>query len=358
MPLIEVPYSFKVEGAPKGKRKIETYSFAGRMAVQLAGPTGAEAPIVLRRHRGMPGDPASPPPRDYRFFDGRLFSPFLVGRDDDAGVPLAADEMLEAVRTGVGCGRNPLYDGTDSLFRRPPLQEGDEVRRTMKIDRSWQDEVAAEIARRAHDLILVDGIVYRHFPGIEPIYEIVPDAAWVQDEGVILTGTVKTVPVARYADEPAEIDVRRHFRVDQLPEALVACSAANGRFKDWDADDPASFVHVVGEFVEVLDPSVLTFRPSQGPRLLKFAHSLVADHADGLAEKPVGFMVAYAGLRDALNLGAGAAEVAPLVRAFADQMDRTRGRDASKVSHIVGEVDAFELSPEDEPAASPAVRAA
>lgn len=358
MPLVEVAFTFKVAGAPKGKRKIEDFSFAGRMAVQIADPTDAEAPVALRRHRGKPGDPASPAPHDYRFFDGRLFSPYLVGHDEDAGTPLAATEMMQVLRAGNGGNRNPLYDGTDSLFRRAPLQEGDEIRRTMKIDRSWEDEVAAEIARRAHDLILVDGMVYRHFPGIEPIYAIVPDAEWNHDEGVILTATVKTVPVARYADDPAEIDVRRNFRVDQLPEALVACSAASDRFKDWDADDPASFVHVVGEFVEVLDPSVLTFRPSQGPRLLKFARSLVADHADGLAEKPVGFMVAYAGLRDALNLGAGAAEVAPLVRAFADQLDRTCGRDASKVSHILGEVDAFELSPQDEPSASPAVRAA
>lgn len=357
MPLVEVPFSYKVSGAPQGRRKVQDFSFVGRMAVQVAAPTDAEAPVVLRRHRGMPGAPASSPPRDYRYFDGRLFVSLLVGQDD-AGVPLTAGEMLEAIRVGTGCGRNPLYDGTESLFRRAPLQEGDELRRTMKVDRSWEGEVAAEIARRAQDLILVDGIVYRHSPGIEPIYEIVPDATWDQDAGVLLTGTVKTVPVARYADEPSEIDVRRHFRVDQLPEALLACSAANDRFRDWDADDPASFVDVLGEFVEVLDPSVLAFRPSQGPRLLKFARALVEDHAAYLAQQPVGVMVAYAGLRDALNLQAEAAQVAPLVRAFADEMDRAPGRDAIKVSRILGEVDAFELAPEDEMGVSPSLRAA
>ena len=357
MPLVEVPFNYKVSGAPKGKRKLEDYSFAGRMAVQIDGPTDAEAPVVLRRHRGVPGASASPPARDYRYYDGRLFSGYLVARDEAFGLPMTVDELLEVIRAGTGCGRNPLYDGVDNLFRRP-LREDEEIRRTMKIDRSWEDEVASEIARRARDLILVDGIVYRHFPGIEPIYEIVPEAALDRDEGVILAGTVHTVPVGQYADDPAEIDVRRHFRVDQLAETLVACSAANDRFKDWDSDDPTTFVHVVGEYVEVLDPSALAFRPSQGPKLLKFARSLVTDHAAGLAGKPVGFMVAYAGIRDALSRKAGAAEVAPLVRAFAEEMDRTPGRSPGLVSHVVGEVDAFELSPEDEPAAAPVARAA
>ena len=360
MPIVEVPYSFKVEGAPKGKRKIEKYSFAGRVAVQIAEPSDAEAPVVLRRHNPHAGaregrrEPVEP--LDLRFHDGRLFEPFIVYLGSTPGKPLTVDEMLGAVRNGAG-GRNPLYDGTDSLFRRSPLAEDDETRRTMKIHRSWEEEATAEIVRNAHDLMLVDGIVYQHRPGLEPIYEIQPDADW-HEGAVRFLGTVATRAVSDFAERIDEIDVRRHFRVDQLPEALMACSAANELFTEWDDEDPRTFAKVLPGWVEVVDPTVLAFRPDQGPKLLKTARKLVADHGEGLAEKPVGFMIAYAGLRDVLHSDAPAAEAAPLMREFATQLGRIEGPDASEVRHIIGEVETFELAPTIEPAHAPALRVA
>jgi hypothetical protein len=361
MPIVEVPYSFKVEGAPKGKRKIEKYAFAGKVTVQIAAPSGEEAPVVLRRHnpnaRDRDGRRSADGPQDLRLHEGRLFEPFIVHFGNMPGRPLAVDEMLGAVRIGVGGGNNPLYDGTESLFRKAPLAEDDEVRRTMKIDRSWEEETTAEIVRNAHDLILVDGVVYQHRPGLEPIYEIKPDADWHEGQ-VRLTGTVLTKAVSDFAGKLDEIDVRRHFRVDQLSEALMACSAANELFTDWDDEDPRTFAKVLPGWVEVVDPTVLAFRPDQGPKLLKTAHKLVADHGEGLAERPVGFMVAYAGLRDALHENASPATAAPLMREFAVQLGRFKGPDANEVRHIFGEVETFELAPTVEPAHAPALRVA
>lgn len=361
MPIVEVPFSFQVEGAPKGKRKIEKYSFAGKVVVQVAAPSGEEAPVVLRRHNPEAEDRHGrlPPigPLDLRLHDGRLFEPVIVHYAGDPGRPLAAEEMLGAVRNGIGGGDNPLYDGTASLFRKAPLAEDDATRRTMKIDRSEEEEATAEIVRKARDLILVDGVVYRHRPGLEPIYEIQPNADW-HDGEVRLIGTVATRAAADFAGKPQEIDVRRHFRVDQLSEALMACSAANELFTDWDEEDPRTFENVLPGWVEVFDPTVLAFRPDQGPKLLATARKLVADHGDGLAEKPVGFMVAFAGLRDALQGNATAADAANLMREFAVQLGRVWGPDNHLVRNIVGEVETFELAPTVEPAPAPAPRAA
>lgn len=361
MPIVEVPFVFKVEGAPKGKRKIEKYAFAGKVAVQLAEPSGEEAPVVLRRHNPDAGDRDGrrPPvgPLDLRLHEDRLFEPFIVHFASEPGRPLAVDEMLGAVGNGIGGGNNPLYDGTESLFWKSPLAEDNEIRRTMKIDRSWEEEATAEIVRKARDLILVDGLVYRHRPGLEPIYEIQPNADW-HEGAVRFIGTVATKAVSDFTGRLDEIDVRRHFRVDQLPEALMACAAANELFTEWDDEDPQTFARVLPGWVEVVDPTVLAFRPDQGPKLLKTAHKLVADHGEGLAEKPVGFMIAYAGLRDALHENVHAATAAPLMREFAEQLGRIKGPDASDVRHIVGEVETFELAPTVEPAHAPAPRAA
>lgn len=360
MPIVEVPFVFKVEGAPKGKRKIDKYAFAGRVAVQLAEPSAEEAPVVLRRHNpdaGAEGRRTPTGPLDLRLHEDRLFEPFIVHFAGAPGRPLAVDEMLVAVRNGAGGGDNPLYDGTERLFWKNPLSEDDEIRRTMKIDRSWEEEATAEIVRKARDLILVDGVVYRHRAGLEPIYEIRPNADWHEGQ-VRFIGTVATVAASDFAGKLDEIDVRRHFRVDQLSEALMACSAANELFTDWDDEDPRTFAAVLPGWVEVFDPTVLAFRPDQGPKLLKTARQLVADHGDRLATKPVGFMIAYAGLRDALRDDASAVVAAPLMRAFAEQLGRIEGPDASKVRFIVGEVETFELAPTVEPAHAPAPRAA
>lgn len=361
MPIVEVPYSFKVEGAPKGKRKIEKYSFAGRVVVHIAAPSGDEAPVVLRRHNPQAGerDGRRPPvgPLDLRYHEGRLFEPYIVHFASEPGRPLSIDEMLGAVRNGSGGGGNPLYDGTESLFRKSPLAEDDPTRRTMKIERSWEEETTAEIVRSARDLILVDGIVYQHRPGLEPIYEINPHADW-HDGAVRFLGTISTKATSDFAARIDEIDVRRHFRVDQLPEVLMACAAANELFTDWDDEDPRTFAKVLPGWVEVVDPTVLAFRPDQGPKLLKTARKLIADHGDGLAEKPVEFMVAYAGLRDALHDDVHASVAAPLMREFANQLGRVKGPDASEVRNIVGEVETFELAPTVEPAHAPAPRVA
>jgi hypothetical protein len=360
MTILHVPHSYKVAGALKGKRKIESWAFAGSIAVQIATPSPDEAPVALRLHRppsgGSYGKPLRPnAPLDYRFFDGRLYAPYLVGLEEGSETPLAVSDMLEAVRIGSGGQGSPLFDGVQSLFMRSPLAEDDERRRTMKIDRSWEGEVAAEIAARARDLILVDGLVFQHRPGLEPVYEIYPEGAWI--EGVFRhTGTIKTRSVADFADKPETIDVRRHFRVDQIAEALMACSKWNEFLTDWDPEDPATFGQVVECRVEILDPSVLAFRPDQGPKLLSCAGKIVAQHGEALAEKPVGFMIAYAGIRDALHAKVPAHEIAPLMREFAEQFARVADPDHHDVRAILGEVETFEMAPAVEPAAAPAAR--
>lgn len=361
MTILQVPHSYKVAGALKGKRKIENWAFAGSVAVQIATPTADEAPVALRLHRppsgGSYGKPLRPnAPLDYRFFDGRLYAPYLVGLEEGSETPLAVADMLEAVRVGTGGQGSPLFDGVQSLFMRSPLAEDDERRRTMKIDQSWEGEVAAEIAARARDLILVDGLVFQHRPGLEPVYQIEPDAAMIDGE-VRYTGTILTRSVADFEAAPHEIDVRRHFRVDQIAEALMACSAWNYRLTDWDPEDPETFAHVIERRVEILDPTVLAFRPDQGPKLLSRAHKIVADHGDALAEKPVGFMIAYAGLRDALHASAPAHDVAPLMREFADQAARVHGPEHVEVRNILNEVETFEMAPAVEPVPAPAARA-
>ncbi len=82
--------------------------------------------------------------------------------------------------------------------------------------------------------------------------------------------------------------------------------------------------------VEILDPSVLAFRPDQGPKLLSRGAQDRRRSRGALAEKPVGFMIAYAGLRDALHASAPAHDVAPLMREFADQAARVHGPSTSK----------------------------
>lgn len=350
--MVEVPFHYAAVVVPKGKRKAVEVHLESSVAVDVAGTTAEEAPVVLRWHRRTKGDAEGHPPIDYRRSGDSLFTPVFLSHAREPDRPGRFDEMVEAVREGVTGRDNPLFAGECSGFRRRP-----EDPRTVEdlpgaVFRSTQEQaVAAEIRSLAADLLVVDGFLFRRARNAEPVYELRPYSWYDRAQGRQVSGCYVDTKTLGSID-PAERDVRRHFRVDQIAEVLSAAEAHGAIDDGWDHDVPGTYARVISEPVEILDPSALVYRPDQAPALLRFADGIVKYDKDAIAEATRGQMLAYADLRDALKEGACAARVCDLLEAYAAALTPKRENDefwfqhvADRRAEIAAEIETYRLAP-------------
>lgn len=350
--IVDVPFHYAAVVTPKGKRKPVEVHLASSVVVDVAGTTAGEAPVVLRWHRKARGDSEGNPPIEYRRSGDALFTPVFISHAREPDKPGRFDEMVEAVREGVSGHDNPLFAGECSGFRRRPEDPRTAEDLPGAVFHSTQEEaVAAEIRALAADLLVVDGFVFRRARDAEPIYELRPYSWYDHAQGRQVGGCyVNTRTLGAVA--PEERDVRRHFRVDQIAEVLSAAEAHGATDDGWDHDVPETYARVVSEPVEILDPSVLAYRPDQGPALLKYAAGIVQFDKSDIADAPRGQMLAYADLRDALGQGAPAGDVCDLLGAYAAALAPKREEDGFWLQHaaerraeIAAEIETYRLAP-------------
>jgi hypothetical protein len=350
--IVEVPFHYAAVVVPKGKRKAVEVHLASSVAVDVAGATAEEAPVVLRWHRRTKGDAEGHPPIDYRRSGDSLFTPVFLSHAREPDKPCRFDEMLEAVREGGSGQDNPLFAGECSGFHRRPEDPRTAEDLPGAVFRSTQEQAAAaEIRALAADLLVVDGLLFRRARNAEPIYELHPFSWYDRVQGrQVRSCYVNTKTLG--ATAPAERDVRTHFRVDQIAEVLSAAESHGATDDGWDHDDPATYARVISEPVEILDPSALVYRPDQAPALLRFADGIVKYDKDAIAEATRGQMLAYADLRDALKEGACADRVCDLLEAYAAALTPKRENDefwfqhvADRRAEIAAEIETYRLAP-------------
>lgn len=356
--IVEVPYAYSVDVVPKGKRKPIEMDLMSSVAVEVSIVPGEEAPVVLRWHRsGRSGDDANPP-IDYRRVGDALFVPVFESHAREPDRQVGLDEMIQNVGDGRAYASNPLFAGEEFGFGEKRAVAADFP--GAAFSNSKEDAVAAAIRRRAADLVSIDGAVFIRAENAEPIYELQHHHWYDRGAGVERSSCyVNTRELGSI--EPAERDLRKHFRVDQLAEVLSAAEAGGASIEGWDTDRPETFRRALKEHVEVVDPTALVYRPDQGPQLLAFAKGQVLRDKDEIADAPREQMMAYADLRDALKADLAADGVCSLLEAYAAVMRPKRDGDdfwerivAERQADIAEEIATFRLAPLPEPAlASP-----
>lgn len=332
--IVEVPFVYAASVTPKGKRKRIDVHLTSSVVVDVVGTTAEEAPVALRWHRPTQDVTEGQPPIEYRRRGDDLFTPVFHTCAREPDRPVSFDAMVEAVREGWRGRDNPLFAGVEHGFHRRP----DDPRTVQDLPgavfhSTQEQEIAAAIRNLAADLLVVGDQVFRRARDAEPIYELHPYSWYDPAQGRKVSGCyVDTKTLGSIAPEAR--DVRRHFRVDQIPEVLSAAEAQGAVDDGWDYDNPGTYAQVISEPVEILDPSALAYRPDQGPILLKFAAGIVQFDKDEIAEATRGQMLAYADLRDALREGATSGKVCDLLEAYAAALTPKREDDEFWLRHV------------------------
>ncbi|GJD87698.1 hypothetical protein BHAOGJBA_1203 [Methylobacterium hispanicum] len=350
--IVEVPFVYEASVTPRGKRKPVDLHLGSSVVVDVAGVTAEQAPVVLRWHRRSADGDEGRPPIEYRRSGDALFTPVFVSHAREPDRPVAFDEMVEAARAGHSGRDNPLFAGEGYGYRsRPDDPKTAEDLPGAAFHSSQEQAVAAEIREKAAGLLVVDGLVFRRARDAEPIYELHPYTWYDRAQGHQMRSCYVDTKVLG-AIAPADRDVRRHFRVDQIAEVLSAAQAHGAVDAGWDHDDPKTYSQVVAEPVEILDPSALAYRPDQGPAFLKFAAQILESDKGDIAGAPRGQMIAYADLRDAMRGGARAGKVCDLLQAYAATLAPKREDDgfwaehvAERKADIATEIETFRLAP-------------
>ena len=334
--ILEVPFAYDLKGKRKGQRNDREYIRETTLSVKIPCPDDAEAPVALVWHRrGAWDDKVQHPPRDFRLFDGRLYRPIdRETRYDQPDRQVGVDALLEAVANREDGYENPLAGGARKSHwdYETKLKGALELGNALIVSSSQEDEVAAQIRRKADELIFVDGKVYRE--ASEPMY-VIKHGHFAHRIGA------EIVPL-HSIEGPKDVAV--HFRADQLPEVLEAIAGKFGRRElEFDAEDPASFREYVPDWIEVREgfAHVLTYRHDQTPQLLAAAAEAVAYVGKHLADKPIPVLVAYGELRDALIASEPGASIADR----ADRLCNALDSESWEGKKLRKEVEKFRVAP-------------
>lgn len=341
--ILEVPFAYDLKGKKKGQRNDREYVRETSVAVRIACPDDAEAPVALVWHRrGAYDDSVQDPPREFRLHEGRLYRP--IDKETPYGQPddqVGVSALVAAVAEGEeGCENPFAYGARKSHWDyRDKLKAATELGDALIVSSSQEEEVAAKIRREAESHIFVGGKVYRE--ASEPMY-VVKHGHFQHRLGAEIVSLNRI-------EGPKDVAV--HFRADQLPEVLETIAGRFGRRElEFDAEDPASFREYVPDWIEVREgfAHVLTYRHDQTPQLLAAAAETVAYLGKYLADKPIPVLVAYGELRDALAANEPGASIADRSAKLCDALDP----ESWEGKKLRKEVEKFHVAPvSDAPAA-------
>jgi hypothetical protein len=334
--ILEIPFAYDLKGKKKGQRNDRDYIRETSLAVRIACPDDAEAPVALVWHRrGAYDDSVRNPPRDFRLHEGRLYRP--IDKETPYGEPdaqVGVDALVAAVAEGEEGCENPFRHGARKSHwdYREKLKNATELGAALIVSSSQEEEVAAKIRREAERHIFVGGKVYRE--ASEPMY-MVKTGHFMHRIGA---------EIVSLASIEGPKDVAVHFRADQLPEVLETIAGRFGRRElEFDAEDPASFREYVPDWIEVRDgfAHVLTYRHDQTPQLLAAAGRAVEQLGKHLAHQPIAVLVAYGELRDGLLAGEPGSTIAERGEKLSDALDPQ----AWEGRKLREEVDKFRIAP-------------
>lgn len=334
--ILDVPFAYNLKGMKKGQRKDREFIRETSISVKIPCPTDAEAPVALVCHRrGRWDDSVRHPVRDYRVHESRLYRPIDVEAGyDKPDRQVSVDALAAAVAA--------RQEGSDNLLEfgarrgwwdyKDKLKAAAELGDALIVSSSEEEQVAAQIRRKAEELIFVDGKVYRETA--EPMY-VVKSGHFEHRIGAEITDLDRI-------EGPKDVAV--HFRADQLPEVLEAIAARFGRRElQFDAERPATFKAYVPDWIEVREgfEHVLTYRHDQTPQFLAAVDRAVTAVGKHLADQPIPVLLAYGELRDGYRAEAHASDLADLAGTLCDAL----GEDVFDARQLREELEKYRIAP-------------
>jgi hypothetical protein len=300
--IVEVPFVYERRAREPGKRKYVPMKLRSVASVRLGEIARDAFPVAIAMDRWDAAAGAYRHDAQYRVHDGALHVA-LLGYGPARHTPQATLEAMLA-HIAKGC-RTDLSRG---LPQHEPTFRDPAVEATLHLDPDDpgdRDELAAEIARNAAATLVCEGALWRRIHD-EPLLVAIPAD---RVNGPMLDVRFRSTLMAR-----GPLDCARHFRVDQLAEGLLAL----GIDADFDLDAPETFAAYVPILPRIEMPEMVRYRHDQGPALVAAAKRAKEALQSELHAMPTPVLVAWAALRDDLEVGADPSHVAESFARFTD----------------------------------------
>lgn len=358
--LLSVSYAYPMRGRRPRQRHDRAYYVSDQVMVRCAAPDEHEAPVVLRWHQasalGTRPDPEAAVV-EFRLYGGQLYrtmvrkEPWLETDrkvlTPHAAVALAADrEHPHNVFLG-GAGEFGEFGGSRNreILDVTPAEEVEDV----IVTSSGRDEVLAAIhAFAGRTLWIGNEVLVRSG---EPVYVL--EEAWGERTRRVKVRTTDDFGSPSDPDYPCAEQI---VRVDAIHDVLFAASRGQG---DYDPDDSATFRHILPGYVEVLDPSILSYVHDQTPVFRHRLRQAVDTMCERLHREPVAVITAWALLRDAARNEAGdPGTLAEAARGYIEAVQGAYPSNGSRLNWraetVARELEYWEYAPVPEPEPPPA----
>jgi hypothetical protein len=316
---LSVPFTYRAEVLMPRCRNAEPKTFGERIEVEIQDVSGSEAPVAVRwahTFEGRVRNPETPIIRETRWFDGNHFRPVFDAEYGFETKSVSRSTLIEACAAGTQLGNALPFSFEDDL-KKVISGEMKSIGETQirKIITSERDKVANNVTKRAADMLLIDGEVWRKCH--EPIYYI--------HQGIGILVSLREADGMRQSPE-------RQFRIDRLDDAMEHFNL-DGRW--------------LLERADLLVPDSVRF-DDEVPAMLSFSSRVVDRFRDAsLHNKSTGFLLTWGRLRDAVE----AAQADPTPDNMSELTSRltdlhTKGEEVSYQSNdIKAALDRWSLRP-------------
>lgn len=302
--IVEVPFVYERPARETGKRKFVPMNLRASTSVRL-GEIAADAfPVAITFVQRDPADRVYRNETSIRMLDDSLYVPVL-------GYPGGAIQATaKAMQSHIAKGcRSDLSRGLPQL---EPTWRDPQDEASLQFDpqdHGNREKLAATIAANAAATVVCDGALWRRIDD-EPL--LVATAADRFNPPMVLWKWRKELL------REGPLDCERHFRLDQIAEAMLAL----GVDVEFDLDAPETLYDHVVMLPKVVIPEAIRYRHDQGPALAAAATKAVHSLQNDLNTLPTEALLAWGNLRDAVADMIDAARLADAFASYADAIQR------------------------------------
>jgi hypothetical protein len=277
---LKVPLRYQAEVLKPRCRNSEPMIFGEWLEVEVEEVSASDAPVAVRwiadasRHLRLTqasADMREPVVKETRWWEDSHYRPVFDVEDRAETNAFTRSTLIEACANGIPLAfALPMHNDHDIKAvvagELRPIADF----QFRKIENSTRDRAIADVTKRAADLLIINGEVWRKCA--EPIY--------VVKQGV---GLIVHIP----SDNEDWIDPERQFRIDRLDDAI----------DHFDIDE-----RWIRHRADVIFPDAIRF-DDETPAMICACRKVV-DRFRGtsLDKKPTEFLIAWAVLRDAVEL--------------------------------------------------------
>lgn len=318
--IIEVPFVYSRRARQPGKRKFQPTFLRGSTHVRIEEVAAEDFPVAIELMTRDRQTGEYRTAEEIRTLGDVLYPPMLgYGGERHATVENLTAHHARGCRSDIGRylpQSEPTFGREmEGLLEFDPSDPGDEA------------QMAALAARGAEPVRLCGGRLWRE---LRDELLLVAEPADRFNLPMVNIGWRRNLEV-----KEGPLDCERHFRLDQLPEALLALGL------DVDPDDPASFGRHVPFLPVIHIPSAVTYRHDQGPAFVKAVRK--AWQGYDYERAPTAVVKAYAELGRRLAPDARPEEVLGPFRSFVEAVEV--GERLRRAEPWRREIEKYEASP-------------